>query len=243
MRPTGKLPECCSSKGRQEPPSGDLRATPSGHQGSSVRPDHPHQSFPPAPSLWNLPRVCCVLGCVSTRLIEVELAIPEERHNRLVALYSAHGERAGRLAYLLTGDVDLAEDVAQEALVRLIARIRFIPDDAVIATYLRRAVVNLVRNHWRKVGTERAYLRREGPRSVSRSTVLPDIAARDEMWRALGTLPYRQRAAIVLRFYEDLSESETARVLGCAVGTVKSSVNRGLQRLREEMIGDDGVRA
>jgi RNA polymerase sigma factor (sigma-70 family) len=59
----------------------------------------------------------------------------------------------------------------------------------------------------------------------------------------MGKLPYRQRAAIVLRFYEDLSERETARLLGCAVGTVKSLVSRALQRMREELIGDENVRA
>jgi len=103
-------------------------------------------------------------------------------------------------------------------------------------------VVNLVRKHWRKQGTERSYLRREGPGTVGRTTVLPDLAARDEMWQALGKLTYRQRAAIVLRFYEDLSEGETAQVLGCAVGTVKSSVARGLRRMREELIRDEDVR-
>jgi len=101
-------------------------------------------------------------------------------------------------------------------------------------------VVNLVRKHWRKLRSERSY---QGLGIATQATLLPDVAEQDELWRALQQLPHRQRAAIVLRFYEDLSEGETARVLGCAVGTVKSSVARGLRRLREEMVDDEGVRA
>ncbi len=67
---------------------------------------------------------------------------------------------------------------------------------------------------------------------------MPDVALRDEMWRALQLLPQRQRAAIVLRFYEDLSEAATAEVLHCPVGTVKSLVSRGLARLRSEVTSD-----
>jgi RNA polymerase sigma-70 factor (sigma-E family) len=161
----------------------------------------------------------------------------------LAALYARHAPRAGRLAYLLTGDADLAEDLAQEAFARLIARLGSIRDEAVIAAYLRRSIVNLVHKHWRKLRSERSYLRREGFSLAAQATMGPDVAEQDELWRALQQLPYRQRAAIVLRFYEDLSEAETARVLGCAVGTVKSSVARGLRRLQKEMIGDEGVRA
>jgi RNA polymerase sigma-70 factor (sigma-E family) len=173
----------------------------------------------------------------------LEAVIHHDRTSRLAALYGRHAPRAGRLAYLLTGDADLAEDLAQEAFARLIARMGSIRDEAVIAAYLRRSVVNLVHKHWKKLQSERRYLRREGFSLATQATALPDVAEQDELWRALQQLPYRQRAAIVLRFYEDLSEAETARVLGCAVGTVKSSVARGLRRLQKEMIGDEGVRA
>ena len=157
---------------------------------------------------------------------------------RITALYRLHAPRAGKLAYLLTGDPPLAEDLTHEAFVRLIGRLGRIRDDAAIDAYLRQSVVNLARKHWRKRRTERAYLRREGPNLVAAAGALPDIVARDELWEALGKLPYRQRAAIVLRFYEDLSEQQTARLLGCAVGTVKSSVSRGLHKMRGEL--DDG---
>lgn len=172
-----------------------------------------------------------------------EVAVGERSRSRFAELYAEYAPRAGRIAYLLTGDPELAEDLAQEAFVRLMGRLGSIRDDAVIAVYLRRSILNLARKHWRKLGTERVYLRSGGSGPAFDVDIQPDLDGRDELWRALGRLPYRQRAAIVLRFYEDLSERETARVLGCAVGTVKSSVSRGLQRMREEMIGDEDVRS
>jgi RNA polymerase sigma-70 factor (sigma-E family) len=159
--------------------------------------------------------------------------------SRIGALYRVHAPQAGRLAYLLTGDAQVAEDIAHEAFVRLIGRFSHIRDEEAIPSYLRRSVVNLARKHWRKRSSERSYLRREGPALAAEAGALPDVGARAELWDALGKLPYRQRAAIVLRIYEDLSEEQTARVLGCAVGTVKSSLSRGLQQMREEM--NDGA--
>ena len=112
-------------------------------------------------------------------------------------------------------------------------------DPDAVEAYLRRSVVNLCRKHWRRMSRERSFLRREGPVIASRTTALPDVARRDALAGALDRLPYRQRAALVLRFYEDLTERQTARALGCAVGTVKSLVFRGLQALREEIGHDD----
>jgi RNA polymerase sigma-70 factor (sigma-E family) len=156
--------------------------------------------------------------------------------SRVAELYCVHAQEIGRLAYLLTGDAQLAEDLAQEAFVRLIGRLGVIRDEAAIAPYLRRTVVNLARKHWRKRRSERSYLTRErSGQSAVRTADLPDLAGRDELWEALAKLSYRQRAAIVLRFYEDLSEEQTARILGCAVGTVKSSVARGLREMRREL--------
>lgn len=161
----------------------------------------------------------------------------------MATLYRLHAPKAGRLAYLLTGDAHLAEDLAQEAFVRLIGRLRGIRDEEAVAAYLRQSIVNLARKHWRKRESERAYLRREGPQLAAVAGTVPDLPARDELWEALGGLSYRQRAAIVLRFYEDLSEKQTARVLGCAVGTVKSSVSRGLRQMREELNDGDEFRS
>ena len=163
---------------------------------------------------------------------------PEEQaEGRLGELYRRHAPEAVRLAYLLTGDRALAEDLAQEAFVRMFGRFRDLRNPDAFGAYLRKTVVNLTRSHFRRAKVERAYVARE--RGAPRTTSQPDIGARDEMWRALHRLPERQRTAIVLRFYEDLSEAQTADTMRCPQGTVKSLVSRGLDRLRQEMTRDD----
>jgi RNA polymerase sigma-70 factor (sigma-E family) len=158
---------------------------------------------------------------------------------RLGELYRRHAGDAARLAYLVTGDRALAEDLVQEAFVRLYGRFRDLRNPDAFELYLRRTVVNLARSHFRRRRVERAYL--AGP-ARDRQPVAgspPDLGARDVLWTALQSLPERQRTAIVLRFYEDLSEAVTADVMACPVGTVKSLVSRGLQRLRERVPRDE----
>jgi RNA polymerase sigma-70 factor (sigma-E family) len=171
--------------------------------------------------------------------VEAEFAVEGGRRESLAGLYAVHAPRAGRLAYLLTRDPHLAEDVAQEAFARLIVRLPSIRDPDAIDAYLRRSVVNLCRKHWRRTARERSFLRRQGPVEASRAAHQPDVAGREVLQRALDGLSYRQRAALVLRFYEDLSEKDSAKALGCAVGTIKSLVSRGLQTLREELADED----
>lgn len=164
-----------------------------------------------------------------------EAAHVREHAGRMGELYARYGPGAARLAYLLTGDRATADDLVQEAFVRVFGRFGDLRDPGAFDGYLRRTVVNLTNSHFRRLRTEREYVRR---RRVGRPLSIPDIAARDEMWQALQKLPARQRAAIVLRFYEDLSEAATADVLRCPVGTVKSLVSRGLERLRSEVTRD-----
>src|SRR5262245_13830358 len=159
-----------------------------------------------------------------------------EHAGRLADLYARHGPAASRLAYLLTGDRATAEDLVQEAFVRVFGRFRDLRDPDAFEWYLRRTLVNLANSHFRRLRTEREYVRRRRVESPAPS--IPDVASRDEMWRALQRLPARQRGAIVLRFYEDLSEAATAEVLRCPAGTVKSLVSRGLARLRTEVTPD-----
>jgi RNA polymerase sigma factor (sigma-70 family) len=99
----------------------------------------------------------------------------------ITTLYRLHAPRAGRLAYLLTGDADLAEDLAQEAFVRLIGRLSRIRDEAAIAAYVRQSVINLARKHWRKRRSERSYLRREGPALAAPTSAALDFILRDEL--------------------------------------------------------------
>jgi RNA polymerase sigma-70 factor (sigma-E family) len=156
---------------------------------------------------------------------------------RIAAAYSEHAAALGKLAFLLTGDPRLAEDLVQEAFVRAFARFAHLRRYDALHAYLRRTVVNLAGKHLRRAKRERAYVAEEA--SALATTPQADVALREGLWIALRKLPHRQRAALVLRFYEDLPEREIARVLGCRAGTVKSLVHRGLASMREEMGGDD----
>lgn len=156
---------------------------------------------------------------------------------KLAELYAAHGPSAARLAYLLTGERELAEDLAHEAFIRLAGRFHHVRSQDAFPAYLRAAVVNVVRNHLRRRRLERAVLDRIGSTRPTDRSSAPDVEQRDELWRCLQALPYRQRAAIVLRYYEDLSEQQTADVLGCSVNAVKGLVARGLERLRRSLEG------
>jgi RNA polymerase sigma-70 factor (sigma-E family) len=163
-------------------------------------------------------------------------AQPVERAEggRLAELYLQHGDTAVRLAYLLTGDRALAEDLVQDAFVKLAGRLMHLRDQGAFDAYLRRTVVNLANSHYRRKRLERAYLKRE-EREVRWAEAGIDPGARDELWGAMRRLSDRQRAAIVLRYYEDLSEQQVADILNCRPGTVKSLVSRGLAILRGEI--------
>jgi RNA polymerase sigma-70 factor (sigma-E family) len=155
----------------------------------------------------------------------------------LEELYLRHAPDAVRLAFLLTGNGALAEDLVQEAFVRVTGKLLHLRDPGDFHAYLRRSVVNLVRSYGRHRSVERRYLERSShPRT--RVVIDPDPTEREAMRVALLELPVRQRAAIVLRFYEDQSESQIADLLRCRPGTVKSLLSRGLERLRP-MIGDE----
>ena len=159
---------------------------------------------------------------------------PEPRDGGLGELYARHAGAAVGLAYLLTGDRFLAEDLAQEAFVRLAGRFRHLRDAGAFEAYLRRTVVNLFTSQLRRRRLERAYLKREAARSEPRHED-PDITGRDELWTAVQRLPERQRAAVVLRYYEDLSEREVATTIGCSAAAAKSLIARGMQALRADM--------
>jgi RNA polymerase sigma factor (sigma-70 family) len=129
---------------------------------------------------------------------------------------------AVKLARLLTGSQALGEEIAQEAFVGLLRRPEP-PDNP--AAYVRRSVANLAVNHGRKLARERAYVAK-----LTDDPVLPPEL--DETWQLLRTLPARQRAVLVLRYYADLSEAEIAATLGIRPGTVKSLASRALANLK-----------
>jgi RNA polymerase sigma-70 factor (sigma-E family) len=158
--------------------------------------------------------------------------------DRLAELYLRHSPAGLRLAYLLTGDRALAEDLMQEAFARLIGRLQHLRDPDAFDAYLGRTIVNLSTSHFRHRAVERAYLDREGP-LMRREIRETDVAEHEAMRRAILALPERQRAAIVLRFYEDLPEEEIADALRCRRGTVRSLVSRGMAAMRSNLRGDD----
>src|SRR2546425_8348432 len=132
-------------------------------------------------------------------------AQPVERAEggRLAELFQQHGDGAVRLAYLLTGDRALAEDLVQDAFVKLAGRLVHLRDPGAFDAYLRRTVVNLCNSQFRRRRVERAYLQRARGAGEARGIPWPDrsVEDRDELWEALARLSGRQRAAIVLRFY------------------------------------------
>ncbi|WP_253671158.1 SigE family RNA polymerase sigma factor [Streptoalloteichus tenebrarius] len=137
-----------------------------------------------------------------------------------------------RTAYLLCGgDQHAAEDLLQEVLERVYARWRRIRGDA--EPYVRAALANAAANRWRR----RARRVREAPLESAPDPATRGhedaVADRDRVVSALSQLPPRMRAVLVLRFFDDLSEAQTAAALGCGLGTVKSQTSRGLARLRD----------
>ncbi len=133
-----------------------------------------------------------------------------------------------RLARALTGDPDVSEEVAQSALERLFVRWRRVDDPL---AYARQVVVNLCRDRGRGAARrERAGLPFT---DLAAADVIGMHDDRDQLVRAVRALPYRQRAVVVLRFWQDLTEQQAADALGIGVGTVKSQTSRALQRLRQ----------
>lgn len=134
-----------------------------------------------------------------------------------------------RTAYLLTRDHALAEDLLQTALTKAWFAWRRIDGDP--EPYVRRILVNTYATWWRRRWRDEhpTEVLPETPASPDRHTSAEDS---HDLWQAMGRLPRRQRAVVVLRFFEDLSVAETAHLLGCSTGTVKSQLSKALAKLR-----------
>ncbi|HEV8563422.1 MAG TPA: SigE family RNA polymerase sigma factor [Actinomycetota bacterium] len=152
-------------------------------------------------------------------------------------LYARHVDAIVRLAYLLTGDREVAQDIAQDAFIRAFGRWHHLRNGSAFESYLRTTTVNGARSYFRRRGVERRFLAREaGLRSAHDQP--PEVSLRGRLRDELLALPPRQRAAVVLRYFEDLSEDQTAHLLGCSRGNVKALASKGMARLRE-VLGDD----
>lgn len=156
---------------------------------------------------------------------------------KLAELYLAHAGDAYRLAYLLTGNRDDANDLVQEAFIRITTRFRHLRNQDSFAFYLRRTLINLARSEARRRSLARRVTRASA--EASADIAMPDVATRDELFRALLLLPPRQRVALVLRFYEDLTEDQTAAILGTSARAVNALVSRGLANLRRQEVTQD----
>ncbi|GAB3945087.1 SigE family RNA polymerase sigma factor [Micromonospora vulcania] len=144
-----------------------------------------------------------------------------------------------RTAFLLTGEWALAEDLLQTALARAWEAWRRIDGDP--EPYVRRIIVNAYASSWRR--RWRGELpTADLPETAVEADPNAGVDDRDRLWRALGRLPRRQRAVLVLRYFEDLSEFEISETLGCSVGTVKSQASRALAKLRlDQTLMPEGV--
>ncbi|WP_433292811.1 SigE family RNA polymerase sigma factor [Actinoplanes sp. CA-030573] len=143
-----------------------------------------------------------------------------------------------RVAYLLTGDRGAAEDLLQDVLEQMCARWRRLRGGAPDA-YARQAIVNRATNRWRK--RKRRPETGLGDHDVRAPDHSDDVTLRESVVAALRQLPPRQRAAVVLRYLDDLPVGEVAAALDCSAGTVKSNTARGLEKLRA-VLGPELVR-
>lgn len=155
----------------------------------------------------------------------------DDRERLVADLFIEREAEAVRLAWALTGDASLAQELTQEAFVRLYVHRRRLREPAAAPAYLRRTVVNLAFSHGRRA-------KRVGPPPADEagaSQAIDDVAGGVDLQAALAGLPERRRACVVLRFYLDLTEVEAARALGISVGTVKSQTHKALKQLRDQL--------
>ncbi|GAA1999516.1 SigE family RNA polymerase sigma factor [Catenulispora subtropica] len=170
------------------------------------------------------------------------MALAEHEEQQFWEFVTARRQQLVRTAYLLTGDHGHAEDFVQDALIRAHRNWRRIERNDQPEAYVRRIVVNLANSWWRRALRHRTHPAGRLPEQPVDRDEHAAVDRNDALWRALRQLPSGMRTVIVLRYYEELSEAETAAVLGRSLGTVKSQASRGLARMRE-LLGDPSMSA
>ena len=158
----------------------------------------------------------------------------QSRHEDLEAFVAARGPALRRFAYLVTGDRQRAEDLVQSALARVVGDWARVAAMEHTEAYVRRV---LLREHlsWRRRRASRELAADDLPDRPAGADFTTDADERDACWRLLAALPPRQRAVLVLRFYEDLDDAAVARVLRTTESTVRSNAARGLAALRRAL--------
>jgi RNA polymerase sigma-70 factor (sigma-E family) len=140
-----------------------------------------------------------------------------------------------RYAVMLTGDRHSAEDLVQETMVRAQLHWRKISKADAPERYVKRMMVNIFIDWQRGSWWKRVLVRADAGAAVGVSDESETAANRDAIWQALARLPRQQRAALVLRFYEDLPDAEIAEVLGCTIGTARGYISKALTALRARL--------
>jgi len=151
-----------------------------------------------------------------------------DRLEQLGVWFEAEYPSLLRFAYFVSGNSTAAEDLVQDAFVR-VYRAGGRVEEQTFKAYTRKTILNLHRSAWRRSVREHPSTRESGVVDA------PDPSDHDEMWRALLKLSPRQRAVIALRFYEDMSEKQIAAALGMSAGSVKKHTSRALDKLRGEL--------
>jgi RNA polymerase sigma-70 factor (sigma-E family) len=154
-------------------------------------------------------------------------------------LVQARSSALLRTAYLVVGDHQLAQDLLQESLVKAYLAWPRLRDTSRAEGYVRRTIVTTAISWRRRRSFHEPPIEHVPERPGADHT--DELATHDLLWELVRDLPPRQRAALVLRYYEDLSEADTADLMGCSVGAVKSQVSVALRKLRERVGADADV--
>jgi RNA polymerase sigma-70 factor (sigma-E family) len=169
-----------------------------------------------------------------TEPVRPELDADAGAEAAVTALYQANSLSLIRLAYLMLGDLPGAEDVVQEAFCGLYRRWDRLKDASSALYYVRASVLNGCRSALRRRAVRRRGLA-DQPSAVSAEAVVLSGEEREEVTRAVGRLPHRQREVLVLRFYSDLTDEQIARVMGIRQSTVRSAAHRALEALGQAL--------
>lgn len=161
------------------------------------------------------------------------MVLRQPDHEAFSEFASARSASLFRTAYLVIGDFQLAQDLVQESLVKTYLAWPRLRDVTKAEAYTRRVIVTTCIS-WRR---RRSFGERPADDvpdagAIDPTTLLPE---QGELWTAVAQLPPRQRAAVVLRFCEDLSQDQTAELMGCSVGSVKRHTSLALDKLRAEL--------
>jgi RNA polymerase sigma-70 factor (sigma-E family) len=157
-----------------------------------------------------------------------------EREADFTAYVRARQKSFARFAYLLTGDAHSAEDLVQSALAKVYGRWDHVSAVESPDAYVRKVMVNEHSSWWRRQWRHRERTDSDLIRVLD-PAASPDALHDRDLWAHVRSLAPQQRAAVVLRYYEDLSEAQTAEILGCSIGTVKSHTSRAISSLRGKM--------